>query len=141
MIETDLAGSSATECVELTFAAGLPGFPDAHRFHLALWGPEGTPFMLMTAAEDPDVGFVVVPPWVFYPSYEFDLDDGTAERLALDRPEDAVVFCVVTLRDRPQDATVNLLGPIVVNRHTLEAAQVVLPTSGYSVRAPLAIAS
>jgi flagellar assembly factor FliW len=97
--------------------------------------------MLMTAADDPDVGFVVVPPWVFYPSYEFDLDDSTAERLALQQPEDAVVFCVVTLRDRPQDATLNLLGPIVVNRHTLEAAQVVLPTAGYSVRAPLAIAS
>ncbi len=35
----------------------------------------------------------------------------------------------------------NLLGPIVVNRHTHEAAQIVLPTSGYSVRAPLAVAS
>lgn len=141
MIETDLPGSSATECVEITFAAGLPGFPDAHRFQLAPWGPEGTPFTLMTSADDPDVGFVVVPPWVFYPSYEFDLDDSAAERLALQQPEDAVVFCVVTLRDQPQDATLNLLGPIVVNRHTLEAAQIVLPTSGYSVRAPLAIAS
>jgi hypothetical protein len=29
----------------------------------------------------------------------------------------------------------------VVNRHTHEAAQVVLPTSGYSVRAPLAISA
>ena len=40
----------------------------------------------------------------------------------------------------PSDATLNLLGPIVVNRFTLEAAQVVLSSSGYSVRAPLAVA-
>jgi flagellar assembly factor FliW len=51
------------------------------------------------------------------------------------------VFVVVTLRERPEDSTLNLLGPIVVNRHSHEAAQVVLPSAGYSVRAPLAVAS
>ena len=50
------------------------------------------------------------------------------------------MLAVVTLRDRPDEATLNLLGPIVVNRHTHEAAQVVLPTTSYSVRAPLAVA-
>ena len=137
MLETDIA----TDLAEITFPAGLPGFPNAHRFQLAPWGPAGTPFLLLSSNEDPDVGFVVVPPWVFYPEYEFELDSGTAERLALSAAEDAVVFAVVTLRERPEDSTVNLLGPIVVNRFTHEAAQVVLPSAGYSVRAPLAIAS
>ena len=82
-----------------------------------------------------------MPPWVFYPEYDFELDTGTAERLALTAAEDAVVFAVVTLRERPEDSTLNLLGPIVVNRHSHEAAQVVLPSAGYSVRAPLAVAS
>ena len=89
--------------------------------------------------DDPDVGFVVVPPWVFYPDYEFDLDDASAERLGLAVADDAIVLAVVTLRDRPEDATLNLLGPIVVNRHSHEAAQIVLPTTSYSVRAPLAV--
>ena len=69
----------------------------------------------------------MVPPWVFYPDYEFDLDDAAAERLGLAVADDAIVLAVVTLRDRPEDATLNLLGPIVVNRHTHEAAQIVLP--------------
>ena len=137
MLETD----TATDLVQITFPAGLPGFPNAHRFELAPWGPAGSPFMLLTSGDDPDIGFVVVPPWVFYPDYEFELDPGMAERLGLAASEDAVVFAVVTLRDRPEDSTVNLLGPIVVNRFTHEAAQVVLPSAGYSVRAPLAIAS
>jgi flagellar assembly factor FliW len=137
MLETE----AVTDVVEINFPAGLPGFPQAHRFELAPWGPAGSPFMMLSSVDDPDVGFVVVPPWVFYPDYEFELDNGTAERLSLQSSEDAVVFAVVTLRDRPEDSTLNLLGPIVVNRLTHEAAQVVLPTSGYSVRAPLAIAS
>jgi len=138
MIETQT--ETETEVVEVLFPAGLPGFPDAHRFGLSPWGPPGSPFMMMTSADDPDLGFVVVPPWVFYPDYEFELDEGTAERLALSEPEDAIVLAVVTLRERPEDSTLNLLGPIVCNRHTHEAAQIVLPASGYSVRAPLAIA-
>jgi len=137
MLETH----TATDVAEITFPAGLPGFPHAHQFELAPWGPAGSPFLLLSSIEDPDVGFVVVPPWVFYPEYEFELDTGTAERLALTAAEDAVVFTVVTLRERPEDSTVNLLGPIVVNRFSHEAAQVVLPSAGYSVRAPLAIAS
>ncbi|MCU1468806.1 MAG: Flagellar assembly factor FliW [Actinomycetia bacterium] len=137
MLETD----TATDIAEITFPAGLPGFPQAHRFDLAPWGPAGSPFLLLSSTEEPDVGFVVVPPWVFYPEYEFELDTGTAERLSLTASEDAVVFVVVTLRERPEDSTLNLLGPIVVNRHSHEAAQVVLPSAGYSVRAPLAIAS
>jgi len=137
MLETH----AATDVVEINFPAGLPGFPNAHRFELAPWGPAGSPFLMLTSADDPEVGFVVVPPWVFYPDYEFELDNGTAERLNLSKAEDAVVFAVVTLRDVPSDSTLNLLGPIVVNRFTHEAAQVVLPSAGYSVRAPLAIAS
>jgi flagellar assembly factor FliW len=137
MLETH----TATDVVEITFPAGLPGFPNAHRFEIAPWGPAGSPFLLLSSSDDPEVGFVVVPPWVFYPDYEFELDTGTAERLSLVQAEDAVVFAVVTLRDKPEDATLNLLGPIVVNRFTHEAAQVVLPSAGYSVRAPLAIAS
>src|SRR5215510_1717926 len=107
---------TATDIAEITFPAGLPGFPQAHQFQLAPWGPAGSPFLLLSSSDDPDIGFVVVPPWVFYPDYEFELDSGMAERLGLTASEDAVVFTVVTLRDKAEDSTVNLLGPIVVNR-------------------------
>jgi flagellar assembly factor FliW len=137
MLDTE----TGTDVAQIEFPAGLPGFPNARRFELAPWGPAGSPFLMLTASDDPEVGFIVVAPWVFYPDYEFELDSGAAERLSLSKAEDAVVFSVVTLRDRPHDSTVNLLGPIVVNRFTHEAAQMVLPNSGYSVRAPLALAS
>jgi flagellar assembly factor FliW len=140
MFPTTLLNETETDAVELHFAAGLPGFPELHRFALTSWGrprPD-SPFMLMNSLDDPDVGFVVISPYVFYPDYTFDLDDTTVARLALTEPQDALVVCIVTLGDRPEDATVNLLGPIVINRRNLEACQTVLPHTAYEVRAPLA---
>src|SRR5262245_8595511 len=134
-----LESNSLTDIVEITFPAGLPGFPHAHRFRLEPWGPAGSPFLLLSALDSAEIGFVVVPPWVFYPDYDFELDASSAERLRLEKAGDAIVLAVVTLSDDPEQATLNLLGPIVVNRTSHEAAQVVLPASGYSVRAPLAL--
>lgn len=138
MIETDLTNEPGLEVVEIWFPAGLPGFPQARSFELAPWGTADSPFSTLVSTEDADVGFVVVSPWVFYPEYEFDLDNGTAERLGLESADDAIVLCVVTLDERPEGATVNLLGPIVVNRVTREAVQAVLSRSEYNVKAPLA---
>lgn len=138
MIETDLTSEPGVEVVQLNFPAGLPGFPHLHRFELAPWGMDDSPFSTLVSVDDPGVGFVLVSPWDFHPDYEFDLDVGTAERLGIGGPDDTVVLCVVTLQDRPEDATINLLGPIVVNRHSLDACQAVLPASGYNVRTPLA---
>src|SRR4026207_1330850 len=74
MLETD----AHTDFVEVRFAAAPPGSPHVHVFQLKPWGPPGSPYLLLTSVDDADVGFVVVPPWVFYPDYELDLDDVTA---------------------------------------------------------------
>src|SRR4029079_18820799 len=104
MLETD----AQTDFVEIRCAAGLPGFPHVHVFQLKPWGPPGSPYLLLTSVDDADVGFVVVPPWVFSPGHRFDVDDETAERLGLIDAEEAIVLAVVTRRDRPADATLNL---------------------------------
>ena len=122
---------------ELVFESGLPGFADAHRFTLVRWGDEDSPFSLMRSLDHDGLEFVVVPPMVFFPEYEPELDDTTAARLELDRADDAIVLVMVTLGDRAADATANLLGPIVVNRHTNRAAQAVLANSAYELRTPL----
>lgn len=137
MIDIEQSPDCGTDLVEIHFAAGLPGFPACHTFQLAPWGNAESPFMMMVCNDSPDVGFVVVSPWVFYPDYNFDIDDATTVRLGLVEPTDCVVVCIVTLRDKPEDATVNLLGPIVINRFTREACQAVLPSAHYNVRTPI----
>jgi flagellar assembly factor FliW len=122
----------------LHFAAGLPGFPDLRRFALVRWGDEGGPLSLLRSVERPEIEFVVVPPAIFFPDYAPEIDDVTAERLGLRDADDALVLVILTVADRPADTTANLLGPVVVNQHTLEAAQVVLAGSNHQLRAPLA---
>ena len=140
MIEGTLLHEPMTRTT-LHFAAGLPGFPNAHEFAVTTWGGDESPFLLMSSVEDPNIGFVLISPFVFYPDYEFDLDGATEARLGIGSLDEVLVLCIVTLGDRPDDATVNLLGPIVVNTRTMEACQSVLAHSVYDVKAPLSRAS
>lgn len=122
---------------ELHFEDGLPGFPGERRFTLTRWGGEDSPFSILQDVDDDAVRFVVVPPEVFFPDYAPVLSDDDAARLDLQGPEDAIVLVVVTLRATPAEATANLLGPVVINRHTLAGAQVVLAAQELPTRAPL----
>jgi flagellar assembly factor FliW len=132
MIEpTSLDGS------ELYIDAGLPGFPGAHRFRLLPWGEQPGPFCLLLCRDDEDLAFVVAPPDVFFPDYMPEIDRPTANRLGIASPADAAVYVIVTLGPTPAEATANLLGPLVVNRRTRLAAQVVLEGTRWDVRTPL----
>lgn len=81
---------------------------------------------------------------MFFPDYEPEVDDLTVDRLDLETPDDALVLAVVTFGDKPEEATANLMAPIVINRYTREAAQIVLlPGTGdpeaYPLHAPLLV--
>jgi flagellar assembly factor FliW len=127
---------------ELHFAGGLPGFPDARRFVLVRLGDELSPFSVLRSlddgpGDDPGPEFVVTHPGLFFPDYEPEIDDDTADRLELRSAEDALLLVIVTVADPVAESTANLLGPIVVNRHTRAAAQAVLGSSGYAAREAL----
>ena len=126
---------------ELHFASGLPGFPDARRFVLVRLGDELSPFSVLRSLDGPDdpsgPEFVVTHPGLFFPDYEPEIDDDTAARLELKSADDALLLVIVTVADPVAASTANLLGPIVVNRHTRAAAQAVLGSSGYATREAL----
>lgn len=121
----------------LNFAAGIPGFPELRQFALVWWGDEDGPFSILTSLEETSLEFLVVPPHTFFPDYAPEVDDDTAERLGLETADDAILMVIVTVGDDPGSATANLLAPIVVNRHTREAAQIVLDDGEQPLRAPL----
>jgi flagellar assembly factor FliW len=113
----------------IQFPAGVPGFEDAHDFVLVEWGDAGSPFTVLRSVDVEGLEFLVAAPVVLFPDYAPELDDGCADALMLTRAEDALVLVIVTVTDRAEDATANLLAPIVVNVHTNIAAQVVLPNA------------
>ena len=127
-----------TEIPELLFASGLPGFPDARRFVLVRLGDETSPFSTLRSIDgDTDLEFVVTHPGLFFPDYEPEIDDETVARLDLGSADDALLLVIVTVAKPIEASTANLLGPIVVNRHTRAAAQAVLSNSGYATREAL----
>jgi flagellar assembly factor FliW len=122
---------------ELQFRAGLPGFPGERRFALVRWGATEGPYSVLVDLDDADVRFLVAPPGLFFPHYEVDLDESTVAQLDLQDADEALVLMIVTLGERPEDATANLLGPVVINTRTREGLQAVLPEAGWSTRVPL----
>lgn len=118
--------------------SGLLGFEDIKRFVL-LSNPEEAPFSWFQVLDDPSLAFLVLPPFDAVPEYQPEISDDDVSYLRLKSPKDALIYNIVTLR--PGHATINLKGPIVVNRYTLRGKQVVLQNaSRWSVRHPLPLA-
>lgn len=122
----------------LTFPDGIPGFPTATQWVLTDLVEDGA-FQVLESLDDPDLSMVVGVPWLFFPDYAPDLADSEVQALGIDQPEDAILFCSVTVAEDGDGPTMNLLGPFVVNRHTHVGRQVVLGIDDAQVRAPLPI--
>lgn len=130
--ERDLIGQEHV----LTFEDGIPGFPGSRRFVLVEVAEESA-FQLLQSLDEPEVALVVAVPWIFFPDYAPELSELERASLGIERREDAVVFCAVTLDAERETVYLNLLAPFVVNVETRRGRQVILPDSGYPVRAPV----
>jgi flagellar assembly factor FliW len=124
-----------TPMIELNLAGGLAGFPAAARFAL-IELPEASPLFLLRSLDEPGLEFVVAPPGVFFPDYTPEVDDASADRLALTDAADALLLVVLTIQGGIDTATANLLAPIVINQRTRAAAQVIVQ-GDWPLRAPL----
>lgn len=118
----------------IRFPHGLVGFGGPRDFGLVRWGGDDSPFSLLRGADDEGLAFVVVPPALFFPDYEPEIDDETVAALDIRSPEEALLLVIVTVPDRAADATANLLGPVVVNTRTRTGVQVVLAPERWPAR-------
>ncbi len=120
---------------------GLVGFPEHQGFEL-FYSEDQLPFRWLRLAGPEPVDFVVIEPAGLVPDYELELFDEDAAFLEINDTADALVLNIVTVsRALPPTATVNLVGPVVINRRTGIAKQVVLANhTRYSARHPLVTA-
>lgn len=125
---------------EITFILPLPGFPDAHEFELEPVEGQGGVLSILRSTDQAGLEFVVALPEAFFSEYAPELDDTTAERLGLVTSEDALVLVILTVAEQIEHSTANLMAPVVINRHTGQAVQALLVTSGYDIRTPLVAA-
>ncbi|HEX3624931.1 MAG TPA: flagellar assembly protein FliW [Verrucomicrobiae bacterium] len=136
--ETEAAPASAGNQIRLP--AGILGFEHIKEYVL-LANPAEMPFAWLRPAESAPLAFVVINPFYAMPDYAPDVPDADVEFLGLKEPADALLFSIVTLQGSNR-ASLNLKGPIVVNRHTHIGKQVIIANaSNYSVEHPLPVAA
>ena len=135
------AGADAADAadgggLELHFIRPLIGFERSTRFALRSLGAQYEPYAALVSLDEPDLRFVVVPPGVVFRDYVIEVPDSDRQLLHLTDASEVAVLAVVRRQGVPTPV-VNLMGPIVVNRRTRDAAQVVLQDSDYGVMVPV----
>jgi len=116
----------------ISMAVPMPGFPAHREFVLVRLNDDGLLYAF-TSVEDPELRFLVAPPEPFFPEYAPEIDESVFAALNTKDPDRLLLMVVITAG--VNETTANLLAPIVVDRDTMRAQQVVLSGSGLPVRA------
>lgn len=122
---TDIDTPSDPRATILRFPQGIPGFPGERRFRLDEM-VEDSAFQLFNSVDSGAVSMVVARPWLFFPDYQPVISDEDQHELELERADDAIVLCSVSIDAGNGRLYLNLRGPFVINGRTLKGRQVLL---------------
>jgi flagellar assembly factor FliW len=115
----------------ISMPEGMLGFSEITRYVL-IQHRDGSPFLWYQAVDEPNLAFVVVDAFTFFPDYEVIMSSEDVQVLNCAQPGDLAVFLVVVIPDNPEDMTANLRGPLIINVGSKVARQVVLTDEKYS---------
>lgn len=115
------------------FQNGIPGFLEEKSFIL-LKLDQDSPFYILQSTNTAELGFVIVNPFQFFTTYEFDLSDNNKAQLKLESEQDVVVYTILNVKDPFEDSTANLQAPIVLNTRKNEAKQIILNDPRYQTK-------
>lgn len=129
-ITTDHLGNiEYSEADIITFAHGIPGFEDEHKFILIPAEDIEFPFSYLQSIKSNDLVFIVTDPFLFVENYDFELSKSDSEALNLSGEEDLgniSVLSIVRIPDDVDQTTINIMAPIVINHVDKAGRQVLL---------------
>jgi len=117
----------------IRFPEGLLGFRDAKEYAFFDIN-DCEPFKSMLSVKENGPDFVVVETRTIIGDYS-PLDSlSSFEQVDLGSPMELVVLSIVTLSEKPEDITINLRAPLLVNLATSQGKQVILDDERYQTR-------
>lgn len=116
-----------------TFEKGIPGFLDETEFVMLPFGDDN-PFYIMQSVKTPMLAFVVTEPFLFFPSYDFELDDSVVNQLQIASEKDVHIFTILTIGEPFSETTANLQAPVVLNVNKKLGKQVILSDERYTTK-------
>ena len=119
--------------LKLTIPSGLPGL-ESLKEYLLQEVPENPLFKILQSTEEKDLAFILVKPMHYFPDYRVKINSDILEELEGKSLEDLELYCIVTLAEKWEDITANLLAPLLVNRGKGLARQVILEDTEYKTK-------
>lgn len=122
---------------KVRFPSGIVGFPEFTDAEI-VYQEDQKPFMWLRglsksgSSEKSEVSFIVVEPAGLLKDYEIEITDSDVAALDLKNAGEALVLNIATLHNtmagkaKSSKLTLNLIGPIIVNRRTLVGRQVII---------------
>ena len=116
------------------FEDGIPAFEEEHEFVIIPYDEE-SPYVFLQSLATPDLAFLMTMPFVFFPEYEFELDDESQAKLGIEKQEEMLIYSLLTIPGwKVSDMTANLMAPVVINTTNMQARQIVLDKSRYTTK-------
>ena len=125
------------EGLTVVFPDGLFGLSDCRHFLLTKHQPENgsaSPFFLLQC-QDEDIALPILDPRWLVTDYQFSVAPEILDYLRARSVAELSILAIVTVRDRMEDMTMNLQGPLLVNASTQLGLQMIVER--FPVRYPL----
>jgi flagellar assembly factor FliW len=123
---TTEGGVSSQKSHQIKLPNGLFGFSEI-RFMELFYDHEELPFMWLREDAEDGLAFIVVEPGGIIPNYAVEISDADVEILGITGSEDTMILNIVTLpSEQSSKISVNLVGPVIVNRNSLKAKQCII---------------
>ena len=117
----------------VNFSEGILGFENLKEFFIV--NPDDHTLILwLQSINDETTAFPIIEPKIFMPNYSVRPLLSDLEDLHLKDDNDALIYTILTIPDPPSTMSANLKAPIIINRKTKNARQIVLQDSTLEVR-------
>ena len=111
---------------EIQLPQGLFGFAEIRKMEL-VYDQEELPFMWLREQNKNGLAFIVIEPGGIIPDYSVEISDADVELLGITGSDDTMILNIVTLpSEQSSKISVNLVGPVIVNRNSLAAKQCII---------------
>lgn len=120
----------------ITFPAGVPGFEKNKTFVLVQI-PDYVPFEWLVCTDGSRLRFAIINPLMFCPDYAPAMTKEQLEDLCIEKPEDILLYCIVTIAENPVESTANLVGPVVINKTKRLGKQIIFDDDRYGTQEPI----
>lgn len=116
----------------VSFPGGLLGFEKFKDY--ILLDARQKPFFYLQSIDVPDLAFILIDPFLFRPDYSLDVNDDSLDDIGVSRPDEVLIFAIVTVPVEGGSVTANLMGPLIINKANRLGIQTVLGDSRWRVK-------